>query len=281
MSIYLISDLHISTLADSRRIVALLTHFEQDPMLEAIFLVGDVFEFNLAYSNIIFDSYFPLIAKLDALIQKQVKIHLFSGNHDPGINPIFKQIGVICHHQPVDFIFKDFKLKLHIEHGDLIDSAKIKKLFCQFVRHPWVQILAQCIPAQWLFRITQKLSTHPIQRTQAPNIPQVLISKVMQTMQDQQIDIWVMGHFHRLLHLNHEGKQIFVLGDGILYMSYLKISLETAKLGPMLQIPIDSSDTNSSDTNSSNTSISPMPTAQIFRYLKQEVKLYAYGDHDF
>lgn len=285
MSIYFISDLHISTLADCRKIVGLINHFEQDPDLEAIFLVGDVFEFNLAYEHLLFDCYFPLIAKFDQLIQKKIHIHLFSGNHDPGINPIFRQIGVHCHDHPIDLTFKNLAMNIHIEHGDLIDDAKMKKALCLFVRHPWVQAFAKFIPAQSLFALIHRFSTSADQRTQAPKIQDQIISKIEKIMEKDDLDLWIMGHFHRLLHQQHrtnEKRQIFVLGDGIQYMSYLKLSLDQGLVEPIIK-PLKSVDRShhiSEDTHHQQ-SLNTQLKAQIYRYLNNEAQAYPLGDHDF
>jgi UDP-2,3-diacylglucosamine hydrolase len=285
MSIYFISDLHISTLADSRKIVDLLTHFEQDPDLEAIFLVGDVFEFNLGYDHLLFDCYFPLIAKFDQLIQKKINIHLFSGNHDPGINPIFSQIGVQCYDHPIDLTFKNLAITIHIEHGDLIDDAKMKKALCLFVRHPWVQALAKCIPAQSLFALIHQFSSVATQRTQAPKIQETIISKIEKIMAKNDLDLWIMGHFHRLLHQqcgDHQQRQIFVLGDGILYMSYLKLSLDQGLLEPMIkQIKSVNRSQKISADHPHKQSVNTQFKAQIYRYLNDKAQPYPLGDHDF
>ncbi len=225
-SFYFLSDLHLSVIEDCHRINRMIEDMQTDPHLSAIFFVGDIFEFNLNYRFTIFKDHFIFLAKIKSLIDQGIEIHFFSGNHDPGLADFYKEIGIICHHQPYTLtcISHQQTYQIHIEHGDLQEMGLIKSLFCRFVRLKSVMFLAKLIPIDLIYKITQKAAQK--QRYQSPPIAQEIIDKIWRHMAINNENVWIMGHFHRLVHLeNHYNQKLFVLGDGTQYLSFLRLEI--------------------------------------------------------
>jgi UDP-2,3-diacylglucosamine hydrolase len=118
---------------------------------EAIYLVGDIFDFWFEYRTVIPKGYVRLFGKLAELSDAGIPIHFFTGNHDLWMFDYFpKELGVSVHTQPIQATIhgKHF----FIGHGDGLGPGDkgyklLKKVFtnrlCQwlFARvHPNVGI---------------------------------------------------------------------------------------------------------------------------------------------
>ncbi|MEZ4918881.1 MAG: UDP-2,3-diacylglucosamine diphosphatase [Saprospiraceae bacterium] len=113
------------------------------PDAEAIYLVGDLFEFWFEYRKVVPRGYTRLFGKLAELTDSGLPIYFFTGNHDLWMFGYFEEeLGIPVYHQPIqrEIGGKQF----FIGHGDGlgpndIGYKRLKKVFTN----------RQC---QWLFR---------------------------------------------------------------------------------------------------------------------------------
>ena len=119
--IYFITDLHLGvpTLEDSHqrelKMVRFLDSIKDDD--EAIFLMGDLFDFWFEYKTVVPRGYVRLLGKLSQLIDSGIPIHLFAGNHDLWtFDYLQKEVGIILHREPTIMTLKDKTFLL--VHGD-------------------------------------------------------------------------------------------------------------------------------------------------------------------
>ena len=110
--IYFASDLHLMQAPDaaSRRretdFVRWLDAVKSDA--EAIFLLGDIFDFWFEYRNVVPRGFVRLLGKLCELTDSGIPVHYFTGNHDLWIRDYLpSETGVVLHRHPTKFTFND------------------------------------------------------------------------------------------------------------------------------------------------------------------------------
>ena len=145
--IYFASDFHLgvpnhrASQERERRILRWLAQIEQDA--EAIFLVGDIFDFWFEYKTVVPKGAIRLLGKLAELHDKGIDIHFFVGNHDIWMFDYFPtELGITVHHQPLQIELKG--KQFFIAHGDGLGPndygyKRLKKVFTNRF-------------CQWLFR---------------------------------------------------------------------------------------------------------------------------------
>lgn len=144
--IYFASDFHLGapnyevSLEREKKIVRWLDFVSQDA--EAIYLVGDIFDFWFEYKHAIPKGFIRLQGKLAEISDKGIQIHFFTGNHDMWMFDYFvKEIGVIIHRSPIEF--ESMGKRFYVGHGDGLGPGDygykfIKKIFASRI-------------CQWLF----------------------------------------------------------------------------------------------------------------------------------
>ena len=84
--IYFASDFHLgipdrdSSLVREKKLIRWLDMVQQDA--EAIYLMGDLFDFWFEYKNVVPKGYTRLFSKLAEITEKGIPVHFFKGNHD-------------------------------------------------------------------------------------------------------------------------------------------------------------------------------------------------------
>lgn len=142
---YFASDFHLgapdeqTSLAREKKIVRWLDYVSKDA--DAIYLVGDIFDFWFEYKHAIPKGFVRLQGKLAELSDKGIEIHFFTGNHDMWMFDYFpKEIGVVMHREPIRF--ERNGIKFFVGHGDGLGPGDygykfIKKVFasrlCQWL----------------------------------------------------------------------------------------------------------------------------------------------------
>ncbi|MDC0230575.1 UDP-2,3-diacylglucosamine diphosphatase [Aureispira] len=119
--IYFASDFHLGSPNKEasedreRRILRWLKSIEDDA--EAIFLVGDIFDFWFEYKTVVPKGFIRLLGKLAEFQDKGIDIHFFVGNHDIWMfDYLSNELGITIHHHSleIELMGKSF----FIGHGD-------------------------------------------------------------------------------------------------------------------------------------------------------------------
>lgn len=118
---YFASDIHLGsgTSEQSRsrelRFVRWLEEMSEDA--EAIFLVGDVFDFWYEYRRVVPKGFTRLLGALSALTDRGTEIHFFTGNHDMWIGDyLHGECGLVLHTKAE--IMNLYGRRCYIAHGD-------------------------------------------------------------------------------------------------------------------------------------------------------------------
>ena len=235
MKALFLSDAHLRHPEDKNYQV-LLDFLNQQKDLDALFLLGDIFEFWIGYNHVVFTAYLPLLEKLRQLSDSGTQLFFVEGNHDFHMGTYFTKnlnCTVITEQKIIDWDGK----RILISHGDLINPNPTYQRLRAFWRSWPIKILAQVIHpnlvwsfALWLSNKSKKNNPENCHHDPTPYL--IPFSK------SQSSDIIICGHFHYPLEIEQQSKKIIALGDWINQFSYAemnngKIQLKTfqTKLG--------------------------------------------------
>lgn len=195
---------------------------ESFPLVKRIILLGDVFDFQLAYSEVIFKAHLPFLSCLRTLRGRGVELIMFTGNHDPEAHPAFTQDLeiAVCERATLFTLYGE---RVRCEHGDLLEPKLIKRSLCRAVRSPLILWLAKCIPAQLLWTLTQRWGAKAVGGADAYHSQQGSLTAVIESawpqLAEQGIERWVFGHFHQVISwspVDSSLPRVFVTGDQVI-----------------------------------------------------------------
>ena len=110
---------------------------------EAVYLLGDMFDFWFEYQEVVPKGYTRFLGKISELTDMGVEVHFFTGNHDIWTwKYLIRECGVILHREPVTIALAD--KTFYIGHGDGLGDNSRGFRFIRSVFHNRV--------CQWLFR---------------------------------------------------------------------------------------------------------------------------------
>ena len=231
--IYFLSDAHLGSLAiphgrmQERRLVRFLDEIK--PTAEAIYLLGDMFDFWYEYRHAVPKGYTRFLGKLSELTDSGVEVHYFTGNHDIwAYDYLEKECGVIIHRKPLtlDLYGKTFFLAHGDGMGDPDKSFKIiryifhnkicQKLFTWL--HPDLSI---AFGLQWAkhSRIKHDLNGEPAYMGEDKEHLVLFAKQYIATHPN--IDYFIFGHRHIELDLVLPvNSRVVILGDWISQFTY-------------------------------------------------------------
>jgi UDP-2,3-diacylglucosamine hydrolase len=177
------------------------------PEAKEVYLIGDLFDFWYEYKTVIPKGFVRFQAKIAALVDQGVAVHIFTGNHDMWMFRYFEEeLGAVMHR---DSIVRDWEGKrFFIGHGDGLGPGDngykiIKRVFANPL----------CI---WLFGwlhpdIGQRLAAFWSGKSRAVNAPldevfqgndkEFLVQFCNQTLEKEHYDYFIFGHRHLALDL--------------------------------------------------------------------------------
>jgi UDP-2,3-diacylglucosamine hydrolase len=168
---------------------------------EAIYLLGDVFDFWFEYQTVVPKGYVRLLGKLAELRDAGLPIFLFTGNHDMWIFDYFeKELGIPTYRQPV--IRQLHGKTFFLGHGDGLGPGDysykvLKKMFA----HPFNQWLFERIHPNFGIGLAQfwsgkSRSLYP----EAPNFmghdKEWLVAYANRKLDTVKADFFMFGHRH-------------------------------------------------------------------------------------
>ncbi len=221
-SIFL-ADAHLRDPKDKayRDLLIFLQKLPED--LDNLFILGDFFDFWHGFKNVVFSAYVPILAALEELSSKGIKISFFAGNHEISFGPYLKEIGSCYDNETT--IELDGQ-KIYLAHGDRLNpDDHLYRLWCAFIRNPLVLKIIDILPSSFVWKVADRLS-HGSRSYNGvkKSIPaQVLIN--CSALLEKDISALIIGHFHQARQetfITEQGpKPLYLLGDWINNRSYL------------------------------------------------------------
>lgn len=230
---YFLSDAHLGSLAipharmQERRLVNFLDSIKHKA--EAVYLLGDIFDFWYEYKNVVPKGYTRLLGKISELTDMGVEVHFFIGNHDLWVKDYFeKECGMTIHR-------KNEVVELHgqtflLSHGDGLGSRDRKFKFLRGMFHsPVCQFLFSALHPRWgvafglewarRSRLKREDGKEPPYMGEKREELVCFAKEYARTHPD--INYFVFGHRHIELDLMIASEtRVLILGDWISQFSY-------------------------------------------------------------
>ncbi len=229
--IYFASDQHFGaptaelSFPREQKFVAWLDAVKKDA--EAIFLLGDLFDFWFEYTTVVPKGFIRVLGKLAEIRDSGIPIYFFVGNHDLWMSDYFdKELNIPVYHTPQTFVFNDKKFL--IGHGDGLGPGdkgykRMKKVF----KHPVSKWIFRWLHPDIGVKLAQYLSVKNKLISGAEDViflgedNEWLILYAKRKLETQHFDYFVFGHRHlpMEIELGNDSKYLN-LGDWIGYFTY-------------------------------------------------------------
>lgn len=193
---------------------------------EAIYLLGDVFDFWYEYKRVIPKGFTRFLGRIAALCDRGIPVHVFTGNHDVWMfDYLPKELGVTVHTEPLLLDLNGKRLMLH--HGDGLGKAdrgyRLMKGCFQNRALQWMFAhllhpdFSQWIGQTWSCSSRRsKALTHTFMGED-----EIITQFARQTLAQQHIDYFVFGHWHSpIAYPLSDRSSLIILGDWLESYTY-------------------------------------------------------------
>ena len=239
--IYFASDQHFgaptpeASFPREKKFVAWLDEVKKDA--EAIFLLGDLFDFWFEYKTVVPKGFVRVLGKLAEIKDSGIPIYFFIGNHDLWMNDYFeKELNIPVYHEPQEFLINNKKFL--IGHGDGLGPGdlgykRMKKVFT-FPLFKWM--------FKWLhpdlgvslghyMSVKNKLISGDDDAKYLGDDNEWLVLYCKEKLTEQHYDYFVFGHRHLPLEIKLQENSTYMnLGDWIQYFTYGEFNNSEFKL---------------------------------------------------
>ena len=213
MKAIFLSDAHLRDAQDDnyRHLLGFLKD-QQD--LDALFLLGDIFEFWLGYRHLVFSAYVPLLEQLRRLADEGTRLYFVEGNHDFSLGPYFSNTldcTIITEEELIQWDGRN----ILVCHGDLVNPTPAYLRLRKFWRSRFIKVLARIIHPDPVWKLGLWLSDKSQQRRPANKKydPTLWLQNFVANRVVANCDLVICGHFHFPVFLEENNRQIIALGD--------------------------------------------------------------------
>ncbi len=229
--IYFASDNHLgapdydSSLPREKKFVRWLDEVKKDA--EAIFILGDLFDFWFEYKTVVPKGFVRVLGKLAEISDSGIPIYFFVGNHDLWMGDYFeKELNIPVYHKPKEFTFNG-KTFL-IGHGDGLGPGdkgykRMKKVFTNPLSkwlYRWLHPDIGVKLAQYL-SVKNKLISGDEDVKFLGEENEWLVQYCKRKLTQKDYDYFIFGHRHLPMEVKIGEKATYLnLGDWINYYTY-------------------------------------------------------------
>lgn len=230
---YFLSDAHLGAgvLDDNRQREEKLVRFleEIQPGCEALYLLGDMFDFWFEYKRVIPKGYVRFLAALTRLTDAGIPVHFFTGNHDIwAFDYLRSECGVVLHTE-------NERITLHgkrflVGHGDGLNPHDKKYRFLRRLFHNrFLQGCFRLIHPDLGIRLANAWSSHS--RLKENGMVEAdayrgddregIVLFCREYLTRESVDFFIFGHRHLPIDLPLSEKSRYInTGDWITHFSY-------------------------------------------------------------
>jgi UDP-2,3-diacylglucosamine hydrolase len=216
---------HKASLPREKKFVAWLDDIKKDA--EAIFILGDLFDFWFEYKTVVPKGFVRVLGKLAEIRDGGTPIYFFVGNHDLWMRDYFEtELNIPVFHAPQEFLIN--QKKFLIGHGDGLGPGdkgykRMKKVFT-FPLFKWM--------FQWLhpdlgvrlgqyMSVKNKLISGDEDATYLGDENEWLVQYCKRKLTEKDYNYFVFGHRHLPLEIKLDQNATYInLGDWIQYFTF-------------------------------------------------------------
>ncbi len=233
--IYFASDQHFGaptpelSFPREKKFIAWLNEVKEDA--EAIFLLGDLFDFWFEYKTVVPKGFVRVLGKLAEIKDSGIPIYFFIGNHDLWMNDYFeKELNIPVYREPQEFLINNKRFL--IGHGDGLGPGdlgykRMKKVFT-FPLFKWM--------FKWLhpdlgvslghyMSVKNKLISGDEDAKYLGDDNEWLVQYCKEKLTEKHYDYFVFGHRHLPLDIKLQENSTYInLGDWINYFTFGEFS---------------------------------------------------------
>ena len=229
--IYFASDQHFGaptakeSLPREKKFVRWLDMVKQDA--EAVFLLGDLFDFWFEYKTVVPKGFVRVLGKLAEIRDSGIPIYFFVGNHDLWMRDYFEtELDIPVYYAPKEFIFHN--KTFFIAHGDGLGPGdkgykRMKKVFTNSFSkwlYRWLHPDIGVAMAQYL-SVKNKLISGEEDVLFLGENQEWLVQYAKRKLETKHYDYFIFGHRHLPMEIKvGEGSTYFNLGDWITHYTY-------------------------------------------------------------
>jgi UDP-2,3-diacylglucosamine hydrolase len=229
--IYFASDFHLGTpnssssLEREKKIIRWLDQIKKDA--QAIFLVGDVYDFWFEYKYLIPKGFIRFQAKLVALQELGIQFYFFPGNHDLWMFGYYQQeLNAVVSREPIRFEING--KKFFVVHGDGRGPGDhMHKIILKVFESKFFQWLFKSLPPDFTYWIANSWSKSSRAANAEKNEERFLGEDewlwqyAKKIEKSTHFDYYIFGHRHLPLELEvAEGSTYINLGDWLKFYTY-------------------------------------------------------------
>jgi len=192
---------------------------------EALFLVGDIFDFWYEYRKVVPKGFIRFLGKLAEITDSGIPVHFFAGNHDIWLNDyLSKEAGVILHMEP--FITSINRKTFYIAHGDGLGPGDYSyKILRKIFTSPTMQFLFSKIHPNIAFDFghwwsKQSRYSKGLFDDFLGTDKEFLILYALEILKKQPVDFFIFGHRHIPMEIEMGNSQFVNLGEWISAYTY-------------------------------------------------------------
>ncbi len=228
-NIYFISDIHLKFVKDEeeeikqQKLIEFLLSIKDDA--KELYIIGDLFDFWFEWYSVIPKYWFNIFFHFKILIKNGVKISFLTGNHDFYFNSYLEdEIGFICYDEKTEFeIDTDSGIKsFFIAHGDgYAKKDRGYRFLKKIIRNKFsIFLFKTFIPPDLGMWIAKKTSeTSGKHRNDGPDWQEEYFDFAKSKFKEN-YDFVVLGHLHKSVRKELDGKVYINSGDWINSFSY-------------------------------------------------------------
>lgn len=219
--IYFASDIHLGSgdaetaRANERRFVAWLDRAAADA--EAIFLLGDIFDFWFEYRRVVPKGFVRTLSKLAELTDRGIRIGFFPGNHDLWVRDYFRrECGMEVY--PMPRILELKGQRIYMAHGDNMGVGREPRLLNRIFRSRTLRwLFSWGVHPDWAMRFGHWWSGKSRKSHAGPegfdeSLTEPLIGYARRYAETHAVDHFVFGHMHYARDYREAGLHTIHLG---------------------------------------------------------------------
>ncbi|MGB3849451.1 MAG: UDP-2,3-diacylglucosamine diphosphatase [Tunicatimonas sp.] len=207
--VYFASDFHLGASDEEqakereRTVVRWLDHVAHDA--QAIFLLGDTFDFWFEYRHVVPRGAVRFLGKLAELADRGIQVYLFTGNHDLWLFDYFpSELGIPVFREPQSFTIN--AQRFHVGHGDGLGPGDYQyKMFKRLFTAKACQRLFAALHPAWGIGLARRWSAYSRRKNLLRDESfrtkeeEWIYQYCWSVQQQQHHDYYVFGHRHLVL----------------------------------------------------------------------------------